>query len=47
MAVIDFNSLIDFGQNAFMATSKGLANVPAPAVGSLNGVIANLAISEL
>ncbi len=27
MAVTDFNSLIDFGQNAFMATSKGLANV--------------------
>jgi len=27
MTVIDFNSLVDFGQNIFLATSKGLANV--------------------
>ena len=26
MTVIDFNSLIDFGQIAFKATLKGLAN---------------------
>jgi hypothetical protein len=27
MAVIDFNSVVNFGQNTFLATVKGLANV--------------------